>query len=69
MYQKSEQSIMAFVGMLWQLAKCCQMWADKGDRIGDSLVIGTADKELSLRSRIRSDSRGSYSSSSTHSVH
>lgn len=45
------------------------MWADKEDKIRDSLVIGTVDKELSLRSRVRSDSGGSYSSSSSHSVH
>lgn len=45
------------------------MWVHNEEQIRDSLVIGTVDKELSLRSRVQSDSRGSYSYSSSHSVH
>lgn len=47
--------------MLWQLAKSCEMWVHNEEQIRDSLVIGIVDKELSLRSRVQSDSRGSYS--------
>lgn len=42
--------------MLWQLAKCCEV----------SLVVGTVDKELQLKSRVQSDSRGSSESSIAH---
>lgn len=37
------------------------MWVHNEEQIRDSLVIGIVDKELSLRSRVQSDSRGSYS--------
>lgn len=46
--------------MLWQLAKCCEMWASTEEWIRDALVIGTVDKEPSLKSRVQSDNRGNY---------